>query len=170
MAWSGCRPCGGGVPSLSHFWLFSTPWTATCQASLSFIIFWCLLKLLSSESVMPFNYLILCCPLAHLSSIFPSIRVFSKGLCIKVLELQLQCHPSSEYSGLISFRSDWLYKVGWGSHRMCLQLMIRILFITWAFGLSLKQGSKKVIFECSTPSGVNQYNDPWEILSEWMSG
>ena len=62
--------------------------------------------------------------------------------------------------GLISFRIDWLYKVGWGSYRMCLQLMIRILFITWAFGLSLKQGSKKVIFECSTPASVNQYNDP----------
>ena len=158
----GYKPCGGGLQSLSRVWLFSTPWTATCQTSLSFIIFWSLLKLLSTESVMPFNYLVLCCPLVHLSSIFPNIRVFSKGLCLKVLELQLQHHPSNEYSGLISFRIDWLYKVGWGFYRMCLQLIlfIRILFITWAFGLSLKQGSKKVISECSTTASVNQYNDP----------
>ena len=156
----GHKPCGGGgVQSLSRFWLFPTPWTATCQTYLAFIIFWSLLKLLSTESVMPFNYLILCCPLAHLSSTFPSIRVFFKGLCIEVLSFSFSVILPVNI-GLISFRIDWLYKVGWGSYKMCLQLMIRILFITWAFGLSLKQGSKKVIFECSTPASVNQYNDP----------
>ena len=71
------------VESLSHVRLFVTPWTATCQASLSFTIFWSLLKLMSIESVMPSNHLILCHPLL-LPSIFPSIRIFisllSRGL------------------------------------------------------------------------------------------
>ena len=65
------------VQLLSHVWLFVTPWTATCQASLSFTNSQNLLKLMSIESVMPSNYLILCCPLLLPPSIFPSIRVFS---------------------------------------------------------------------------------------------
>ena len=65
------------VQLLSHVQLFAIPWTAACQASLFFTISWSLLKLVSIESVMPSNYLILCCPLLPLSSIFPSIRVFS---------------------------------------------------------------------------------------------
>ena len=94
--------------SLSRVRLFVTPRTAACQASLSFTPL-SLLKLMSIELVMPSNHLILYCPL--LPSIFPSIRVFSSesALCIKegakVLELQHHS-PSSEYSGLISFRID----------------------------------------------------------------
>ena len=65
------------VQSLSHVWLFATPWTVARQASLSFTISWSLLKLMSIELVMPCNHLILCCPLLLLPSIFPSIRVFS---------------------------------------------------------------------------------------------
>ena len=65
------------VQSMSSVWLFVTPWTAACQASLSFTISWSLLKLMSIESVMPSNHLILCHPLLLLPSIFPSIRVFS---------------------------------------------------------------------------------------------
>ena len=65
------------VQSLSHVQLFATPWTAARQASLSFTISWSLLKLMSIESVMPSNHLILCCPLLIPPSIFPSIRVFS---------------------------------------------------------------------------------------------
>ena len=65
------------VQSLSCIQLFATPWTAACQASLSFIISQSLLKLMSIESVMPPNHLILCCPLLLLPSIVPSIRVFS---------------------------------------------------------------------------------------------
>ena len=65
------------VQSLSHVWLFVTPWTAACQASLSITNSWSLLKLMSIESVMPSNHLILCCPLLFPPSIFPSIRVFS---------------------------------------------------------------------------------------------
>ena len=65
------------VQSLSHVQLFVTPWTAACQASLSFAISQSLLKLMSVEVMMPSNYLILCCPILLLSSVFPSIRVFS---------------------------------------------------------------------------------------------
>ena len=73
------------VQLLSHVQLFATPWTATHQASLSFTIFWSLLKLMSTESVMPFNHLILCCPLLLLPSVFPGIRVFpnESSLCIR---------------------------------------------------------------------------------------
>ena len=73
------------VQSLSHVRLFATPWTAACQASLSITNSQSLLKLMSIESVMPSNHLILCCPLLLLPSIFPSIRVFSSEsvLCIR---------------------------------------------------------------------------------------
>ena len=90
------------VQSLSHVQLFATPWTATLQAPLSITNSWSLLKLLSIESVMPSNHLILCCPLVLLPSIFPSIRVFSNESVLrirwpKVLELQLQLqHQSSQ--------------------------------------------------------------------------
>ena len=83
------------VQSLSHVWLFVTPWTAAHQASLFFIISWSLLKLMSIESMMPSKHLILCCPLLLLSSIFPSIKVFSKKSALhirwtKYLELRHQ--------------------------------------------------------------------------------
>ena len=82
------------VPLLNHVRLFATLWTAACQASLSFTIFWILLKFMSVESLMPYNHLILCCPLFLLPSILPSIRVFSNEVLHiswpKVLELQLQ--------------------------------------------------------------------------------
>ena len=99
--------------SLSHVWLFATPWTAACQAPLSFTISWSLLKLMPVESVMPSNHLILCHPLCHLLSIFPSIRVFSNAsaLCIrwpKYWSFSFSINPSNEYSGLISFRIDQL--------------------------------------------------------------
>ena len=87
------------------------PWNAAHQASLPFTISQSLLKLVSLESVMPSNHLILCHPLLFLPSMFPSIRVFSNeslfALGVKVLELQH--HPSNEYSGLISFRINWFH-------------------------------------------------------------
>ena len=72
------------IQSFSRVWLFETPWTATQQASLSMTNSWSLLKLMNTESVLPSNHLILCCPLLLLPSIFPSIRVFSNEsvLCI----------------------------------------------------------------------------------------
>ena len=96
----------------SHAWLFVTPWTAACQASLSITNSQSLHKLMSIESVMPSNYLILCCPLLLLPSIFPSIRVFSNEsvLCIKwpkYWNFSFIISPSNEYSGLISFTTDW---------------------------------------------------------------
>ena len=97
----------------SRVQLFVTPWTAAHQASLSITISQNLLKLMSSESVMPSNHLILCRPLLLPPSIFPSIRVFSNELvlCIrwpKYWSFSFNISPSSEYSGLISFRMDWL--------------------------------------------------------------
>ena len=99
--------------SLSRVWLFVTPWTAARQASLSITNSRSLLKLMSIESVMPPNHLILCRPLFLLPSVFPSIRVFSNEsvLCIRwprYWSFSFSISPSNEYSGLISFRMDWL--------------------------------------------------------------
>ena len=93
--------------------LFATQWTAAHQASLSFTNSQSWLKLMSIESVKPTNYLILWCPLLLLPSIFPSIRVFSNesALCIrwpKHWSFSFSISPSNEYSGLISFRMNWL--------------------------------------------------------------
>ena len=101
------------VQSLSRVWLFGTPWTAARQASLSITNSQSLLKLMSIESVMPSNHHILCRPLLLPSSIFPSVRVFSTEsvLCIrwpKYWSFSFSVSPSNEYSGLISFRMDWL--------------------------------------------------------------
>ena len=92
---------------------FATPWTAACQASLSITNSQILLKLMSIELVMPSNHLILCHPLHLLPSIFPSIMVFSNEsvFCIrwpKYWSFIFSISPSNEYSGLISFRIDWL--------------------------------------------------------------
>ena len=97
----------------SCVWLFATPWTAAHQASLSIINSQSLLKPMSTESVVPSNYLIFCCPLLFLPSIFLSIRVFSKKsvLCIrwpKYWSFSISIGPSNEYSGLISFQTDWV--------------------------------------------------------------
>ena len=101
------------VQSLTCVWLFVTPWTAACQASLSITNSRSLLKLMSFESVMPSNHLILCRPLLLLPWIFPSIRVFSNEsvLCIRwpnYWSFSFSICPSNEYSVLISFRMDWL--------------------------------------------------------------
>ena len=101
------------VQSLSRVQLFATPWTAAPQASLPFTISRSLLKLMSIESQMPSNHLILCHPLLLLPSIFLSIRVFSSesALCIrwpKYWSFDFSVSPSNEYSGLISFRMDSL--------------------------------------------------------------
>ena len=100
------------IQSLRCVQLFATPWTAARQASLSITNSQSLLKLMSIESVMPSNHLILCHPLL-LPSIFPSIRVFSNEsvLCIrwpKYWSFSFSTSPSNEYSRLISFRMDWL--------------------------------------------------------------
>ena len=101
------------VQFLSRVWLFATPWTAACQASLSNTNSLRLFKLMSIELVMPFNHLILCRPLLLPPSIFPSIRVFSNESILyirwpKYWSFSFSVSPSNEYSGLISFRMDWL--------------------------------------------------------------
>ena len=101
------------VQSLSRVQLFVTPWTATCQASPSITNFWSLLKLISIESMMPSNHRIFCHPLLLLPSIFPSIRVFSDESVLPIRwpkdwSFSFSISPSNEYSGLISFRMDWL--------------------------------------------------------------
>ena len=98
------------VQSLCCVRLFVTPWTAACQASLSITNSWSLLRFMSIESVMLYNHLILSHPLLLLPSIFPSISVFSNEsvLCIRWPKYwSFSISPSSEYSGLISFKIDW---------------------------------------------------------------
>ena len=95
---------------LSRARLFAAPWTAACQASLSFPIFLSLFKLMSIESVTPSNYLILCCLLLLQPSILPQIRVFSNESTLRIRWPKYRSFtivPSNEYWGLISFRIDW---------------------------------------------------------------
>ena len=118
------------VQSLICVRLFATPWTAACQASLYITNSWRLLKLMSIESVMPSNHLILCLPLLLSPSVFEcllqkhrsavgchSIRVFSNESVLlirwpKYWSFSFSISPSNEYSGLISFRIDWLDQIG----------------------------------------------------------
>ena len=105
--------CISSVQSLSHVWLFATPWAAARQASLSIANSQSLLKLMSIESVMPSNHLIFCRALLLPPSIFPSIRVFSNESALrmrwpKYCSFSFSISSSSEYSGLVSFRMDWL--------------------------------------------------------------
>ena len=108
-----CRSFFCSVQPISHVWHFAAPWTAACQASLSITNSWCLLKLMSIESVMPSNHLILCHLLLFLPSLFHRIRIFSNELvlCIKwpkYWSFSFNISPSNEYSALISFRMDSL--------------------------------------------------------------
>ena len=101
------------VQLFSRVRLFETPWTAAGQASLSITNSWSLLKLMSIESVMPSNHLILYHPLFLWPSIFPSIRVFSNESALHIRQpkywsFSFSINPSNEYSGLMSFRMDWL--------------------------------------------------------------
>ena len=118
------------VQLLSHIWLFVTPWTAARQASLSITDSQSLLKLMSIESVIPSNHLILCHPILLPPSIFPSIRVFSNESVLhikwpKYWSFNFSISPSSEYSVLISFRLCWL-------DLLAVQWLSRIFFNTTA--------------------------------------
>ena len=100
------------VQSLNHVWFLVTPWTATHQVPLSSTVSWSLLKSMSIELMMLSNHLILCCPLLHLPSVFPSINVFPNESAIRIRwpkcwNFSFSISPSSEYSGLIFFRIDW---------------------------------------------------------------
>ena len=111
-----CKCCSvqfGSVQSLSHVWLFATPWITACQASLSIINSRSLLKLMPIELVMPSSHLILCHPLLLQPPIPPSIRVFSNESALrmrwpKYWSFSFIITPSNEHPGLISFRMDWM--------------------------------------------------------------
>ena len=103
--------CPSSLLLLSHGWLFVTPWAVACQVSLSFTISQRLFKFMSIESVVPSNHLIFCLPLLLLPSIFPNIRVFSSESVLRIRwpnYWSFSISPSNDYSGLISFRIDWL--------------------------------------------------------------
>ena len=105
--------CISSIQSISHAHLFATPWTAARQACLSITNSWNLLKLMSIELVILSNHLILCRPLLLLPSTFPSIRVFSSESVLRIRwpkywSFSFNISPSNEYSGLISFRINWL--------------------------------------------------------------
>ena len=114
------------VQSLSHVWLFVTPWAAACQASLSVTNSWSLLTLMSIESVMPSNHLILCRPFLLLPSIFPSIRVFSSESVLhirwpKYWSFTFSISLSNEYLGMISFGINWFDLAVQGTLKSLLQ-------------------------------------------------
>ena len=137
------------LQSLSHVWLFVTPWTAARQASLSITNSKSLLKLMSIESVMPSNRLILCHPLLLPPSIFSSIRVFSNEstLCIwwpKYWSFSFSISPSNDYSGMISFRVDWL-------DRLAVQGTLKSLLQHHSSKASILQCSAFFIVQLSHP-------------------
>ena len=144
------------VQLLSCVWLFATPWTAASQASLSVTNSQSPPKSMSTQSVMPSNHLILCHPLLLLPSIFPSIRVFSNESVLyirwsKCWSLSFSISPPNGYSGLISFRMEWLELLAvQGTLKSLLQ----------------HQGSKASIFQCSAFFMVYlSIHDYWKIQS-----
>ena len=147
------------VQSLSRVRLFVSPWTTARQGSLSITNSQSLPKLMSIQSVMPSNHLILCRPLLLLPSIFPSIRVFSNesALCIrwsKYWSFSFNICPSNKHSGLISFRMDWLdFLAVQGTLKSLLQ----------------KHNSKASILQCSALwSSLHQYMTTGKpLLAKW---
>ena len=154
------------VQPLSHVWLFATPWTAAHQAPLSFTISWSLLRLMSTESVMPSSYLVPCRPLLLLPSIFPSIRVFSNELDLhirwpKYWSFSFSISPSHEYSGLMSFRMDWL-------DLLAVQGTLKSLLHTtvWKHQFSSAQSSLWSICQVHTHCGKNHSIDYTDLCQQ----
>ena len=150
------------VQLLSRVRLFVTPWTAAHQASLSITNSWSLLKLMSIESMMLSNHLILCHPLLLPPSIFPSIRVFSIESAHhirwpKYWSFSFSISPTNEYSGLISFRMDWFdLLVVQGTLKSLLQ----------------HHSSKASILWCSAFLWSNSHIHTWPLgkLQPWLDG
>ena len=136
------------VQSLSHVQLFATPWTAACQASLSFSISWSLLRLMCLELVTPSSHLILCHARLLLPSVFPSIRVFSQELVLcnrwsKYWSFSFSISPSNEYLGLTSFRIDWF--------DLAVQRTLKSLLQHHSLKASVLQGSPFFMVQFSHP-------------------
>ena len=125
------------------------PWAAVQQASMSITIFQSLFKLMSIETMMPSSHLILCCPLLHLPSLFPRIRVFSNESCLcirgsKYWNFRFIISPFNEYSGLISSKIDWL-------HLLVAQGTLKSLLQHHSSKASILQGSAFFMVELSCP-------------------
>ena len=147
------------VQSLSHVRLFATPGTAELQASLSITNSRSLLKLMSIMSVVPSNYLIFCHPLLLPPSIFPSIRVFSDESVLhirwpKYWSFSFSISPSNEYSGLISFRIDWL-------DLLAVQRTLKSLLQHRSSKASVLQCSAFFIVQLSHPYMTTGKTIPW---------
>ena len=156
------------VQLLSNVQLFATPWPEACQASLSITNSWGLLKLMSIESVIPSNHLILCHPLLLLPSVFPSIRAFPMSQFFisggKVLEFQFNISLSNEYSGLISFRMDLYLLAVQGTLKSLLQLH--------SSKASILQHSAFIMVQLSHPNMATGKTIPltrWTFVSKVMS-
>ena len=155
------------IQSLSPVRLFATPWTAGLQASLSITNSQSLFKLMSIEPVMPSNHLILCRPLLLPPSIFPSIRVFSNEsvICIKwpnYRNFSFSISPSNEYSGLISFRTDWF-------DLLAVQGTLKSLLQHYSSKASIVQCSAFFIVQLSHPymiTGKTIALTRWTLLAE----
>ena len=137
----------------------ATPWTAARQASLSTTNSRSLLKLMSIDSVMPSNHLILCHPLLLLPSIFPRIRVFSNESVLpirwpKYWSFSFNISPSKEYSGLISFRIDWL-------DLLAVHGTLKSLLQHHSSKASILQHSAFFIFQLSYPHLTTWKTKPW---------
>ena len=158
------------VQSLRHVWLFVTPWTAARQAFLSITNSWSLPKLLSIDSVMPSNHLILCHPLLLPPSIFASIRVFSNESVLhirwpKYWSFSFSISPSNEYSGLISFRMDWL-------DLLAVQGTLKSLLQHHSSKVSILQSSAFFIVQLSHPymtTGKTKALTRWTFVGKVMS-
>ena len=147
--------------------LYETPWTAACQASLFITNSHSLLKLMFIKSVMPSNHLILCRPLLLPPSIFPSIRVFSNESLLRIRgpqywSLSFSISPSSEYSGLISFRMDWL-------DVLALQGTLKSLLQHHSSKASILQHSPFFTVQLSHPymtTGKTKASTRWTLLAK----
>ena len=164
------------VQSLSHVWIFVTPWAGALQASLFITNSQSLLKLISIKSVMPSNHLILCHPLLLLPSIFPSIRVFSNESALhirwpKYWSFSFSISPSNEYSGLISLTIDWFDLLAvQGTLKRLLQYdssKASILSRSALWSYSYKHYS--VQFSCSVVSDSSRPHElqPARLLRPW---
>ena len=171
------------IQSLSRVRLFATPWTSVCQASISVTNSRSWPKLLSTESVMPSNHLILCRPLLLLTSIFPSIRVFSNESALRIRWPEywsFSISPSNEYSGLISFRMDWLdllavqgtlksrlqhqsSKASILRHSAFFIVQLSHPYMTTGKLRSLEAGKCSLIFEAMTGGLICKFNSYWFI-------
>ena len=162
--------------AFSHIWLFATPWTAACQASLSFAISWSLLKLMSIESVRPSNHFILCHPLLLLPSIFPTIKrlIYNESVLHirwpKYWSFSFSISPSEESSRLISFRIDWFDLLAvQGTLKSLHQTHSSKTSILWCLAFFLVQLSHPYMTIGKTIHSVQSLSRLWLSATPWTA-